>query len=225
MTQARAGYQLPEVIAARNARDRGSVEELQKAIVKLKAEADQKKNLAVYLQLALFNVWLCEAAEDNQNDAVSKDAAEAGVAAAEKAVAIDPRSSDAHQLLGDLLSQLIPHVYGGGMKYGKRATDEMDRALELDPRNVDAYVSRALSFYYTPASFGGSKTRAIEMLKKAVEINSAEDSPHIWLATFYLEDGKQADALREINQARSTNPDRAFTKFVYGMVTSSKKSN
>lgn len=217
--------QSPEVIAARKARDRGSVEELQKAIAKLKGEADQKKSLAAYLQLALFNVWLCEAAEDNQNDVVSKDAAESGVAAAEKAVAIDPQSSEAHQLLGDLLSQLIPHVYGGGMKYGKRATDEMDRALELNPKNVDAYVSRAISYYYTPQSFGGNKAKALEMLKKAVEINSAEDSPHIWLATFYLEDGKQEDALREINLARSTNADRAFTKFVYSMVTSSKKPN
>lgn len=96
------------------------------------------------------------------------------------------------------------------MKYGKRATDEMDRALELNPKNVDAYVSRAISYYYTPQSFGGNKAKALEMLKKAVEINSAEDSPHIWLATFYLEDGKQEDALREINLARSTNADRAF---------------
>ena len=215
----------PEVVAARKARDRGSVEDLQKAVARLKRDAEQKKSLAAYLQLALFNVWLCEAAEDNQNNAVVKAAAEAGVAAAEKAVAIDPQSSEAHQLLGDLLNQLIPHVYGGGMKYGKRATDEMDRALELNPRNVDAHVSRAISYYYTPEAFGGSKTKAFELLKKAVEINSAEDSPHIWLATFYLDDGKQADALREINLALSINPDRAFTKFVYTMVTSPKKSN
>lgn len=215
----------PEVVAARKARDRGSVEDLQKAVARLKRDAEQKKTLAAYLQLALFNVWLCEAAEDNQNNAVVKAAAEAGVAAAEKAVAIDPQSSEAHQLLGDLLNQLIPHVYGGGMKYGKRATDEMDRALELNPNNVDAHVSRAISYYYTPEAFGGSKTKAFELLKKAVEIKSAEDSPHIWLATFYLDDGKQADALREINLALSINPDRAFTKFIYTMVTSPKKSN
>jgi hypothetical protein len=65
----------------------------------------------------------------------------------------------------------------------------------------------------------------MQLLMKAVEINSAEDSPHIWLATFYLEDGKREDALREINLARGINPDRAFTKFVYDMVTSAKKPN
>lgn len=217
--------QSPDVLAARKARDRAAVEDLQKAVVTAKAEAEQKKSLQAYVKLAVFYTWLCEAAEDTQNDAVAKQAAEGGVAAAEKAVAIDPKSSEAHQLLGDLLNQLIPHVFGGGMKYGKRATDEMDRALELNPKNVDAYVSRAISYYYTPEAFGGSKTKAIDMLRKAIGIDASADSPHVWLAMFYLEDQKQADALQQIQLARDINPERAFTNFVFGVVTSSKKPN
>lgn len=217
--------QSPDVLAARKARDLASVKDLQRAVATAKAEADQKKSLEAYLKVAIFNTWLCEAAEDGQNVAAAKEAAEGGVAAAEKAVAIDPKSSEAHQLLGDLLNQLIPHVFGGGMKYGKRATDEMDRALELNPKNVDAHVSRAISYYYTPEAFGGSKTKAIDMLRKAVELDSSIDSPHIWLAMFYLENGKQADALGQIKLAQDINPERAFTKFVYGMVTSSRKAN
>lgn len=207
-----------EIAAARQARDRTSVGELQKIIARAKNEALKTNSFEVYLRLALFYSWLCEAIESSQDIKLFKQAAEEGVAAAEKAVELNPKSSAAHQLLGDLLNQLIPHVYGGGMKYGKRASDEMDKAIELDPKNVNAYVSRAISFYYTPDDFGGSKTKAVEMLKKAVEIDPQEDAPHIWLAMFYLDAGQKNEALSEILLARKINPERSFTNYVYETV-------
>jgi tetratricopeptide (TPR) repeat protein len=216
-------YDAPDVVAARKARDRASVEELQKIVARAQHDADETKSFDSYLRVALFSVWLCEAAEDRGQEAIFKPAAEAGMAAAEKAVALNPQSSDAHQLLGDLLAQLVPHVFGGGMKYGKRSTDEMDKALELDPKNVNAYVSRAISYYYSPETFGGSKEKAFELLNKAVAIDTKADSPHLWLAMFYLDTNRRDDALREINLARGANPERAFTNYVYSMVTAPAK--
>lgn len=213
----------PEIIAARQSRDRAEVAQLEQLVEKTRREAEETKRFEAYLRLALFSVWLCEAAEAHQNKEVFKRAAEGGVAAAERAVELNPQSSEAHQLLGDLLNQLIPHVFGGGMRYGKRSTDELDKAIELNPKNADAYVSRAISYYYTPESFGGSRQKAFELLTKAVEIAPRADSPHIWLAMFHLEAGRAREALREINLARRANPDRSFTNFVYGHVTSSMK--
>jgi tetratricopeptide (TPR) repeat protein len=207
-----------EIVAARKARDRASVEELQKIVAKAKKEAVETNSFDAFLRLALFYSWLCEAIESRQDSKLFKQAAEEGVAAAEKAVELNPKSSAAHQLLGDLLNQLIPHVYGGGMRYGKRASDEMDKALELDPNNVDAYVSRAINYYYTPDGFGGSKTKAVEMLKKAVEIDPQADSPHIWLALFYMDANRKEEALNEILLARKANPERVFTNFVYEQI-------
>jgi cytochrome c-type biogenesis protein CcmH/NrfG len=208
-----------EIIAARKARDRAAVEELQETVARAKKAAAETNTFQAYLRLALFQTWLCEALESHQNKKLFKQAAEEGVAAAEKAVELNPKSSEAHQLLGDLLNQLIPHVFGGGMKYGKRATDAMDKAIELDPKNVHAYVSRAISFYYTPDAFGGGKTKAFEMLMKAVEIDPLEDSPHIWLALFYLDANKKKEALAEIQLARKANPERLFTNYVYEQIT------
>ena len=102
---------------------------------------------------------------------------------------------------------------------------EMDKAIELNPKNVNAHVSRAISYYYSPESFGGSKPRAFEMLKKAVEIDTLADSPHIWLALFYLDSGQKDDALREIRLARSANPDRVFTNYVYSQVEAAMKKS
>jgi tetratricopeptide (TPR) repeat protein len=213
----------PEVAAARKSRDRAEVARLQQMVEKARREAEETKRFESYLRLALFNVWLCEAAEAHQNNEVFKRSAEGGVAAAEKAVELNPQSSEAHQLLGDLLNQLIPHVFGGGMRYGKRSTDELDKAIELDPKNADAYVSRAISYYYTPESFGGSRQKAFELLTEAVVIDPRADSPHIWLAMFHLEAARAQDALREIDLARRANPERSFTNFVHSQVTSSLK--
>jgi tetratricopeptide (TPR) repeat protein len=220
----RSSSESSEVIAARQARDHASVEDLQRIVAKAQKEAADKKSFEAYMRLAQFEVWMCEAAEARGNNLLFKQAAEAGVAAAEKAVALNPKSSDAHQLLGDLLSQLIPHVYGGGMRYGQRSTDELDKAIELDPKNVNAYVSRAISYYYTPDSFGGSKSKAVEMLKKAVEIDSLSDSPHIWLAIFHLDGGRRDEALSEINLALRANPDRVFTRHVQSQIINVQKS-
>lgn len=214
----------PEITAARKARDRALVEKLQTAVSKARKQADETKSFEDYVRLALFQTWLCEALESHQQDnKLFRQAAEEGVEAAEKAVELNPQSSVAHQLLGDLLSQLIPHVYGGGMRYGKRSTDELDKAIELDPKNINAYVSRAISYYYSPESFGGDKKKALEMLKKAVVIDPLEDSPHIWLALFYMDANQNKDALSEILLARKSNPERVFTNYVYEQINARVK--
>ena len=208
----------PDVTAARTARDRASIKDLQLLVEKTRKQAAQTRRYDDYARLALFDLWLCEAIESHDDKALFKKVAEDGVAAAEKAVALNPRSSEAHWLLGDLLSQLIPHVYGGGMRYGQRATQALDRAIALDPKNANAYVSRAISYYYTPESFDGSKTKAFEMLQKAVESDPAADTPHIWLALFHLDSARTDEALKEIELALKANPERAFAKFVQTQV-------
>ena len=211
-----------DVVAARQARDRGSIEDLQQLVVTAKKDAAQLNTSDAYARLALLYMWLCEAIETRQDNALFKKAAEDGVAAAEKAVALNPQSSDAHWLLGDLLNQLIPHIYGGGMRYGQRANAELDRAIELNKNNANAYASRAISYYYTPDSFGGSKTKAIELLKRAADLDPSADTPHIWLAMFYLEAKDKDAALREITRALTLNADRSFTKYVSEQVKAMK---
>jgi tetratricopeptide (TPR) repeat protein len=211
------------VIAARKARDQGDVKALQIEITKAKTKAGETKTFVDYLRMALLNDWLCEAAAANNNEQLEKDAAEAGVAVAEIAVKLNPKSSQAHQLLADLLGQLAPHVMGGGMKYGQRSTNEADQAIELDPKNTDAYITRAISYLYTPAAFGGDKQKAFAFLSKAKELSPEADSPHIWLALFHLEGSQLNDALREITEARRLNPDRKFSEYVLQQVTASQK--
>jgi tetratricopeptide (TPR) repeat protein len=219
-----SGLDDPGLAAARKARDLGDVKVLQTEITKAEKKAEETKSFEDYLRLALLHNWMCEAAESANTRGLVKEAAQSGVAVAEIAVKLNPNSSRAHQLLADLLGQLAPNVTGGGMKYGQRSTNEADKAIELDPRNGDAYVTRGISYLYTPAAFGGSKQKAFEFFSKAKDLDPQADSPHIWLALFHLEAGKLEDALREINEARRLNPGRKFAEFVFEQVSANKKA-
>ena len=214
----------PGLTAARKARDQGDVKVLQTEITKAEKKAAETKSFEDYIRLALLHNWMCEAAESSNNSGLVKEAAQSGVAVAEIAVKLNPNSSRAHQLLADLLGQLAPNVTGGGMKYGQRSTDEADKAIELDPKNGEAYVTRSISYLYTPEAFGGNKQKAFEFFSKAKGLDPQADSPHIWLALFHLEAGKMDDALREINEARRLNPGRKFTEYVFEQVSANKKA-
>ena len=99
-------------------------------------------------------------------------------------------------------------------------------SIELDPRNAHAYIARAYNYFFTPAMFGGSKPKAVEMLKKAVEIDPASDAAdtaHILLAQAYFDLVQRDDALREIQEALRLNPERRWAQNVNQQITLGKK--
>jgi tetratricopeptide (TPR) repeat protein len=208
---------------ARQARDRGDVDGLETLLKSAHEEASRTGSLDSYTRIALFADWLVEAAQDHQNDKLLKQAAEEGVAAAERAVRLSPDSSEAHRLLGELLGELIPHVFAGGIRYGQRSTKEIERAIQLDPRNPNAYVARATSYFFTPEKFGGSKEKAVDMLKRAIAAEPSSDTAqtaHVWLALVYQSLGQKENAVSEITLALKLNPERQFTQLAQKRILS-----
>jgi Tfp pilus assembly protein PilF len=63
------------------------------------------------------------------------------------------------------------------MRYGRESTSEIEKAIELDPKNVNAYIARAISYFCTPSAFGWSPENAVEMLKKAISLDSTREAP------------------------------------------------
>jgi tetratricopeptide (TPR) repeat protein len=182
------------------------------------AEARKGSSAEALLRTALLYSWLCETLYGANDTQGVKRAAQAGIDAAERAVRLAPNSSEAHRLLGDLLGQVIPYVFGGGMRYGPRSTHELDRALDLDPRNVDAHIARATSYFFTPSAFGGDKQKALYHLGKALEIDPNSDTAHLWMAQVYA-DLKQKDrAVSELNAALRINPSRGYTRYLAGQI-------
>jgi hypothetical protein len=79
----------PDVVAARAARDHASIEDLHRLVTKAKIEAAASNSADAYIRIALYSMWLCEAVESHQKNEMFKNVAEEGVAAAEKAVALN----------------------------------------------------------------------------------------------------------------------------------------
>lgn len=203
--------QSPNLSRARAARDHGDVAALQA----LARDAASAHSAADYIAAAQVNAWLCEAALDRGQRPVCAQAAAAGAEAAQQAIALDGKSSEAYRLRGGLLGQLIST--GGmqaAMQYGAEATTDLDKAIALDPSNARAYVSRSISEFYTPEEFGGSKAKAIADLQKAVALDSKLDTPHLWLAQIDLASNQPAPALREAEAALKLDPNRVFAQYI-----------
>jgi tetratricopeptide (TPR) repeat protein len=204
---------------ARQARDKGDIESLQALIRSARDEVTRTNSFDANLRTALLDACLVEAAHDHQNDTVVKQAAQEGVAAAERAVKLNTESSEAHRLVGELLGQLIPHVFAGGMRYGSHSTEEIEKAMQLDSHNPNAFVARGNNYFFTPKTFGGDKEKAVDTWKKAIAIAPTSDAAgtaHVWLARAYQSLGKSENATTEINEALKINPERLFAKLVQG---------
>lgn len=214
---ARPAMSNPELLLtqAREARDHADIPALEAMIATARGKANGGSEPEVYIRLALFEDWLCEAARVRQDNKLLKAAAEAGVTAAREAVRLYPNSSQAHWLAGVMMGQLIPLVFAGGMRYGPESNRQLEIALHLDPKNANAYVTRAVSYYFVPAMFGGDKQKATEYFHKAIALGPASDAAaaaHMWLARAALAQGKRQEALREIQAALKIDPQRLLAQ-------------
>ncbi|HMD97070.1 MAG TPA: tetratricopeptide repeat protein [Terriglobia bacterium] len=213
-----------ELAEARKARDQADVQALRGLIERAQHQASQEHSFDGYLRLSQLETWMCEAAEDGNDSKLAKQSAEAGIAAAENAVKLKPNSSEAHRLLADSLGELIPYVFAGGPRYGPRSTREAEKAIQLDPNNAAAYVNRARSYFFAPSAFGGNKEKAIERLQKAIALEPASDTAHIWLAVAYQGTAHHDDAMREIDVALRLDPDRNFARHVRAQIAQGQVS-
>jgi len=206
------------LVPARAARDSGDAVALRKELTRWRQDA----SFDGLRRTALLSFWLCEALYASNDEKSVKLAAKAGLHAAEKAVNLRPNSSEAHRLVGDLLGQMIPYVFAGGMRYGARSMQEIDRALELDQKNADAHIARATTYFFTPSAFGGSKEKAIEQLQQALSLDPKSDTAHLWLAQVYHETKQQERAIAELAEARRINPNRAYTRYLMSQIGGAK---
>ena len=144
---------------------------------------------------------------------------------AERAVERDPQDADAHFQLGaahSFLASYIATVEGRGLAgFGaaRRAYDEHERVIALDPRRKDAgmvvgmyrYGVSTLSWPWRLvaglAGFGGGKDRGLRMLEDAAAFDSDVQTNALFtLIVIYNREQRYDDALRTIARLRGMYP-------------------
>jgi tetratricopeptide (TPR) repeat protein len=121
------------------------------------------------------------AANSNDADAVyylgrakmeSRDL-ESAVKLAEKAVALSPNSSRAHLLVADVAIQMAQNAgIFKGLGLAHRFREEAEKAIALDPKNLDAREDLMEFYFDAPGIGGGDKKKAYAMAEEIGQINA-----------------------------------------------------
>jgi tetratricopeptide (TPR) repeat protein len=196
---------------ARDAQDRAALDQNIRTLAD--AAARQQNDAAAQYRLALAQSYLAEISIEQRDKKAAQAAAEKGIAASEKAVQLKPDSSEYHRLLGTLCGQAIA---GGnlliGIKYGKCALDEVNKAIQLDPMNPLGYLSRGVGNYYLPAQFGGGVEKAIPDFQKTIEMDPKLAEAHLWLGVALRKANRNAEARKAFEKSLQLNPNRIWAR-------------
>ncbi len=199
-----------ELEKARDAQDRAALERLAQSA----SAAAQKapKDADAQYKSALAQSYLAEVAIEQRDKNQAHSAAEAGIDAAKRAVALKENSAEYHRVYGTLCGQAISANVMQGLKYGRCAKDEVDRAVQLDPKSSINYVARGIGYYYLPPALGGGNDLAIKDFEKAIELDAKSDEAHLWLGLALRKANRNGDARKEFQKALELNPSRVWIK-------------
>jgi tetratricopeptide (TPR) repeat protein len=200
----------PELEAARDSQDRTALERI---AADLAAGAAKKPDDAdAHLRHATAQSYAAEVALEKRDREGARRAATEGIRSAERAVALKPDVSEHHRILGTLCGQIIPANVLAGLKYGKCAKEEIERAVALDPKSALNYLSRGIGNYYLPAAFGGGAELAIKDFEKAIALDSKLAEAHLWLGLGLRKLNRNAQARQAFSKSLQLNPRRVWVK-------------
>jgi tetratricopeptide (TPR) repeat protein len=176
----------------------------------LKARDHQDR--AALEKVAVAESYAAEVAIEQHDKAAAKNAAQAGMDAANKAVSMKPDSAEYQRILGTLCGQMVSSSSLAGLKYGKCALDSVDKALELDPKSSMSYLSHGVGNYYLPQAFGGGIELAIKDFRKAIELNPKNADAWLWLGVALRRSNQPAEAQKAFERSLEINPNRVWAK-------------
>jgi len=199
-----------ELDHARDAQDRAALDRLE---AQAAADAQKQSNDAgAQYRAALASSYLAEVAIEMGDKNRARGAAESGIQAAQRAVALNGQSAEMRRLLGTLCGQAVSSNPLSVLKYGRCAQDEINKAIELDPKSALNYVGRGVGNYYLPPAMGGGVDMAIKDFQKAIGLDAKLAEAHLWLGIALRKAGRNADAHAELQKAADLAPSRIWAK-------------
>jgi len=201
---------VPELERARDKQDRAA---LDKIAGEFRGTAEKQPNdAAAQYRLALAESYAAEVAVEVRDKAQAKNHAEAGIAAAEKAISLKSGVAEYHRILGTLCGQMISSNGLAAIRYGNCALTSVNKAIELDPKSAENYMSHGVGNYYLPAALGGGIDLAIKDFQKAIELDPKSAEAHLWLGIALRKQNRNAEARKALAKAVELNPNRVWAQ-------------
>jgi tetratricopeptide (TPR) repeat protein len=130
---------------------------------------------------------------------------DSALALAERAVALDPGSSTYHYQLGLANGQKAnKSSFFAAMKLGGRYKIEMQKAVDLDPKNLAARWELMEFYFNAPSIAGGDREKARAMADEIMRIDAARG--HLALAEAAERNKQPAEAEGHYRKAAETDP-------------------
>lgn len=138
--------------------------------------------------------------------ALQRDDADLAVAALESAVALAPGDARYHHRLGDAYGRAAQKAsLFSQMGLAKKCKAEYEKAVELDPQNLDARQSLLGFYQQAPGFAGGSMDKAHEQAEAIKQLDA--NRGRMAVAGLYLVEKKYDLAFAEFDGALKQNPD------------------
>ncbi len=139
----------------------------------------------------------CETGRRTPDRQARKAHFDRGQALAERAVALDDDSADAHFALFCNLGELM-RLDGENLSQIfqlRRLMSEIDRTLELNPEHVDAMAAKGTLLVRLPRLLGGDSTRGEAMLREVLQRDPNAFTTRLTLANLCEARGERDEAL------------------------------
>ena len=195
---------------ARDTQDRGALERISTGA---QAAASKRGNDAkAQYEAALAESLRAEILAEQKDKKASGSAAENGIRFAERAVNLSPNTAEYHRLWGALCGQTIPANILFAVRYGHCALEEVNKAIQLDPKSSMAWLSKAVGNYYLPANFGGGPDQALNDLQKAAQLDSNNADVWLWQGIVLRKLNRNAEARKAFEKSLALDSTRVWTK-------------
>ena len=126
------------------------------------------------------------------------------------AVSLKP-DAEHYRILATLYGQAVTDLMSG-LKYGPKAKDAVNKAVEKAPNNAAMYVARGVGNYYLPAQLGGGAPAAIPDFQKAIQLDPKNAEAYLWLGISLRQSNKNAEARQAFTKSLALSPNRVWTK-------------
>ena len=125
-----------------------------------------------------------------------------------------PDFSDGYRLVGETQMRIISLKGWLQALTGARvAKNNLERALELDPRNAEAHLALGVYYLYAPTLFGGDLDKALREFAQSEALTSDETVRFLsyrWRGVAYAKLGKIAEAKEAFQRALAIYPESSW---------------
>jgi tetratricopeptide (TPR) repeat protein len=184
--------------------------------IKAQLEANDKAGISNAESYAKANPNNAEAMILLARARLQGDMSEKAIAAAEKAIALAPKSADAYFWLGNAYGSRIGEVgMMSKMSMAPKLRDAFEKTVELNPGNIEARNALIEFYLQAPSMIGGGKDKAVAQATQIAKYDVARG--HVARARILLHEKKNPEALKAYEAAYAAKPSDKDIRMALGI--------